>query len=414
MSLRRVVITGMGAISPFGIGMKTMMDGLYSGQSAVVSQKAEWEWQIKDLNCLVGAPVKESLPSKSISRQYRRTMGPTAVMALLAAQEAIVNAGISNSFISSGRTGVSFSASTGSAESLTQYFKEFFKSSSLKNISSGSFFQVMSHTSAANIAHVLNIKGRVISPDAACSSATQAIGLGYEAIKYGLQDIMLCGGSDELNAIVCGSFDLLNATSCRFNDKPTQTPRPFDRDRDGTVCGEGAGCIILEAEEFAIRRNIPILAEIKGFSTLSDGTHLAQSHSDSIVRCMENALDSANLTSDDIDYINAHATGTILGDIAEAEAIKKVFGSRMVPVSSLKGHMGHTLGASGALEVAASVRMFNDNILIPTLNLKHPGEGCEGINHLMDIRRGKIRTFLKNSFAFGGINSILVIGRYSN
>ncbi|MCC6544397.1 MAG: beta-ketoacyl-[acyl-carrier-protein] synthase family protein [Nitrospirae bacterium] len=415
MSLRKVVITGMGAISPFGIGVKPLMEGLYAGQSAVVSLKSEWEEQVKDLNCWVGAPIKESLPSKSISRQYRRTMGPTAIMSLLAANEATGEAGISETVLTSGRTGVSFSSSTGSAESLTQYFKEYFSSASLKNISSGSFFQVMSHTCAANIAHALNIKGRVISPDAACSSSTQAIGLGYEAIKYGLQDFMLCGGSDELDAIVCGSFDLLNATSCRFNDRPTETPRPFDRDRDGTVCGEGAGCIILESEESAIRRGAVILAEIIGFSTLSDGTHLAQSHSDSIVRCMENALDNSNLTPKDIDYINAHATGTIQGDISEAGAIRKVFGGRGVPVSSLKGHMGHTLGASGALELAASVRMLNDGVLIPTLNLKNPGEGCnDGVNHLMELKRVQITTFLKNSFAFGGINSILVIRRYIN
>lgn len=414
MSLRKVVVTGMGAISPFGIGIKPMMEGLYSGNSAVISQKAEWEGEIKDLNCWVGAPLKEPLPSKAISRQYRRSMGPTAIMSLLAANEAIEHAGISEPFFTSGRTGVSFSSSTGSAESLTIYFKEFFSSASLKNISSGTFFQVMSHTCAANIAHALNIKGRVISPDSACSSSTQAIGLGYEAIKYGLQDVMLCGGSDELEAIVCGSFDLLNATSCRFNDKPTETPRPFDRDRDGTVCGEGAGCIILEAEDSAIKRGAPILAEIIGFSTLSDGTHLAQSHSDSIVRCMEHALENAGLAPEDIDYINAHATGTILGDLSEAEAIQKVFGDRGVPVSSLKGHMGHTLGASGALELAASVTMMNDSILIPTLNLSHPGEGCEGIDHLMETRKSQVRKFLKNSFAFGGINSILVIGRYIN
>lgn len=412
MALRKVVITGMGAISPFGIGINPLMEGLYSGHSAVISQKEKWEAQINDLNCWVGAPVKEPLPSKSISRQYRRTMGPTAIMALLAAQEAIKEAQIPEACFVSGKTGVSFSSTTGSAESLTAYFKEFFSNSSLKNISSGAFFQVMSHTCAANIAHALNIKGRVISPDAACSSSAQAIGLGYEAIKYGQQEIMLCGGSDELNAIVCGSFDLLNATSCRFNDKPTETPRPFDRDRDGTVCGEGAGCIVLESEESAIKRGVPILAEVAGFSTSSDGTHLAQPHGRSIMKCMKDALDNANLTPDDIDYINAHATGTILGDIAEAEAVREVFGGKNVLVSSLKGHIGHTLGASGALELSASVRMLNDGTLVPTLNLKYPGEGCEGINHVTEIQRRRINIVVKNSFAFGGINSVLIMRRY--
>lgn len=402
----------MGAISPYGIGIKSLMEGLYSGHSAVISQKAKWEGQIHDLNCWVGAPLKEPLPSKTISRQYRRTMGPTAIMALLSTQEAIQAAQIPDFSFTSGRTGVSFSSSMGSVESLTAYFREFITTSSLKNISSGAFFQVMSHTCAANIAHALDITGRVISPDAACSSSAQAIGLGYEAIKYGHQEIMLCGGSDELGAVVCGSFDLLNATSCRFNDRPTETPRPFDRDRDGTVCGEGAGCLVLEAEESAIKRGAPILAEVVGFSTSSDGTHLAQPHSKSIAKCMNEALDNAGVTPDSIDYINAHATGTLLGDVAEAEAISEVFRDKKVFVSSLKGHMGHTLGASGALELAASIRMMEDGILIPTLNLTNPGEGCEGINHVNGIQRYQINAFVKNSFAFGGINSVLILRRY--
>lgn len=270
----------------------------------------------------------------------------------------------------------------------------------------------MSHTCAANIAHALNITGRVISPDAACSSSAQAIGLGYEAIKYGQQEIMLCGGSDELNAIVCGSFDLLNATSCRFNERPAETPRPFDRDRDGTVCGEGAGCIVLESLESALNRGADILAELTGFSTSSDGTHLAQPHGKSIEKCIKDALDNANLIPDDIDYINAHATGTILGDVAEAEAVRGVFGGGKALLSSFKGHMGHTLGASGVLELEASVRMMNEGFIIPTLNLKNPGEGCDGINHVTEIQKHPINVFIKNSFAFGGINSVLILRRY--
>lgn len=411
MALRRVVITGLGAISPYGIGIRPLMEGLTAGSSSVISQKKEWEEKIHDLNCWVGAPLKEPLPSKTIPRQYRRTMGPTAVMAFLAVQEAIHNAQMPESTFLSGRTGVSFSSSTGSAESMTTYFKEYFESSSLKNITSGAFFQIMSHTCAANIAHALNITGRVISPDAACSSSAQAIGLGYEAIKYGQQDTMLCGGSDELNAIVCGSFDLLNATSSRFNDRPGETPRPFDRDRDGTVCGEGAGCIVLEAEDVAVKRGAHILAEVIGFSTSSDGTHLAQPHSKSIAKCIKDALDNAEIAPDEIDYINAHATGTVLGDMAEAEAVREVFGGRPY-VSSLKGHIGHTLAASGAVELSASVMMMNSGLLIPTLNLDTPGEGCEGINHVTGIQKGSIITFVKNSFAFGGINSVLIIRRY--
>ncbi len=402
----------MGAVSPFGIGMNAMMDGLYAGRSAVVSQRDKWESRIHDLNCWVGAPLREPLPPKAIPRKFRRTMGPVAMMALHAAQEAIQEARLPESCFSSGRTGVGFSSSMGSAEILTAYFKEYLTTGSLKNILSGAFFQVMSHTCAANIAHALNITGRVISPDSACSSSAQSIGLGYEAIRYGLQDIMICGGADELDAIVCGSFDLLNATSCRYNDDPRETPRPFDADRDGTVCGEGAGCLVLESEESAAARGAAVLAEITGFSTSSDGTHLAQPHAASIARCMKDALANAGIDPDAVDYINAHATGTLLGDLAEAEAIREVFGERRVPVSSLKGHMGHTLGASGALELAASIRMIHKEKLIPTLNLKRPGEGCEAIAHVSGSAHQGINTVVKNSFAFGGINSVLILRRY--
>jgi 3-oxoacyl-[acyl-carrier-protein] synthase II len=220
---------------------------------------------------------------------------------------------------------------------------------------------------------------------------------------------MLCGGADELSAIVCGSFDMLNATSFRYNDEPSKTPRPFDVDRDGTVCGEGAGCIVLESEEMALKRGARILAEVIGFSTSSSGTHLSHSESDSIESCMKAAIESAGLSVDDIDYVNAHATGTVIGDIAEAGAIRSLFGERSLPVSSFKGHMGHTLGASGALELAASILMINKGKLIPNLNFTAPGEGCEGLDYIDGLRQIDTKIFMKNSFAFGGINSVLIL-----
>ncbi|MDH3974903.1 MAG: beta-ketoacyl-[acyl-carrier-protein] synthase family protein [Deltaproteobacteria bacterium] len=412
MSLRRVLITGSGTVSPFGLGREALINGLYSGSSAVTSLKEQWNDKISDLNCWVGAPLKEKLPLKSIGRKFRRTMGNTAIMGVLAAKEAIENSAVSDNIFQSGRCGVSFSSTTGSTHSLSSFFKEYYDKASLKNVSSGLFFQVMSHTTAANVAHAFNITGRVISPDAACSSSAQAIGLGFEAIKHGIQDVMLCGGSDELDAIVCGTFDLLNATSYRYNDHPEKTPRPFDANRDGTVCGEGAGCLVLEAEESALSREAPILAEVIGFSTLSDGSHLAQPHSESIVKCIEGALHNAGIAPGDVDYINAHATGTLLGDAAEAEAINKVFGDKAVPVSSLKGHMGHTLGASGVLELAASLAMMERGKLVPSLNFELAGEGCREIDCFKSVREGEINIIMKNSFAFGGINVVLILRRY--
>jgi len=411
--MRKVVVTGTGVVSPFGAGVNTLIDSLTKGKSSVISMAEDWQKKIPGINCLIGAPLKEELPAKDISRQYRKSMGQIAIMAFFAVREAIEQAGISASELESGNTGIAFSSSMGSVRSLETFFKEYLDGN-LKNIPSGSFFQVMSHTCAANIAHLWNVKGRVFSPDAACTSSTQSIGMAYETIKHGIQDIMICGGADELDAVVCGSFDLLNATSYQFNDTPTLSPRPFDHKRDGTVCGEGAGCLILESEESALKRKAPILAEVAGFSTISDGTHLAQPHTESIQRCIETALSISSINPDEIDYINAHATGTQLGDAAESHAIKNVFGSRVVPVSSLKGNLGHTLGASGALETAASIQMMQNGELFPNLNLEKPGDDCADIYYLKKIEKKKVRVFMKNSFAFGGINSVLLLKRYGN
>ena len=414
MPLKKVFITGMGVVSPFGQGIETLMKNLYSNSSAVISQKEIWKKDIQDLNCWIGAPLKEELPIKEIPRKLRRTMGRSSIMAYLAVKEALTAAELPGQALTSGKTGVSFSSTTGSASSISDFFNKYITDASLKNISSGAFFKIMSHSCAANIAHAFNIKGRVISPDSACSSSAQAMGLAFEAIKYGIQDKMICGGADELDAVVCGTFDLLNATSSRFNDAPGSSPRPFDRDRDGTVCGEGSGCIIMESEESAISRGAPILAEVVGFHTSSDGTHIAQPHSESIASCIKDALNSSGVSFSQIGYINAHATGTPLGDKAEAAAIYEVFGNKPL-VSSLKGHMGHTLGASGAIELAATIKMINDRKLVPTKNLSIPDDDCANIMHVKtDDKHLNVDYFIKNSFAFGGINAVLILRRHEN
>ena len=238
--------------------------------------------------------------------------------------------------------------------------------------------------------------------------------MAFETLQEGRQDIMLCGGADELAAMVTGCFDLVRASSHRFNDRPQETPRPFDRDRDGTVCGEGAGALTLETEKSALERGAPILAEIAGFATLADGSHLAQPHADSITRCLHNALDNASLLPDAIDYVNAHGTGTLMGDPAEARALAEAFAPHAPPVSSLKGHLGHTLGASGAIELIASIEMMRQGRALPTLNLDNVAEDCQGVDHLKAPRELDIRAFIKNSFAFGGVNSVLAVKRYEH
>lgn len=402
----------MGAISPFGVGVTQMMEGLYAGRSAVVNMKAQWEAAVSDLNSWVGAPVQGVIDEKSIPRKYRKTMGKSAILSVLAAREALAQANLPEGILQSGRAGVSFSSSTGSVESTEKFFSEPFLNHVQRNLPSGIFFQIMSHTNAANVAQAYNIIGRVISPNSACSSSAQAIGLGFEAIQAGYQDIMLCGGADELHVMTNVSFDIVQAASFKFNDMPHKTPRPFDKDRDGTVCAEGGGCLILESEDSARARGAKILGEILGFATFSSGENMAQSDAPSIEFCIKEALKSARIHPHEIEYINAHATGTIIGDMAEAQALRAVFGEQNAPVSSFKGHFGHTLGASGALEMIASFIMLENRRMIPTKNLDETDECCRGIRHLTRIEERAANTFIKNSFAFGGINSVLVAKRY--
>jgi 3-oxoacyl-[acyl-carrier-protein] synthase II len=391
------------------MGLKELLRGLDAGASAVVNMKAQWEPCLKDLQCWVGAPVPEgALDDKRIPRTFRRSMGLTAQMAYFAAGEALAQSGLSESERGNGRCGVAFGSTTGSVQSYADFFERYFKDVSLRDLHSGSFFQVMSHTSAANLAHAYGLRGRVFSTDSACSSASQAIGLSFEAIAEGRQDVMLAGGSDELHPLVSGSFDLVMASSMRFNDTPHLTPRPFDKRRDGTVCGAGAGCVMLEGEDSVRRRQARPLAEVLGFDTVADGANLAQPDRESISRCLRQALQVAHVEPGQVGYVNAHATGTRQGDAAEAAGIAEVLGPR-VPVSSFKGAIGHTTGASAALELAAALASMEHHSLYPTHNLEEAAPECACIRH---ARRGEAPLsdiLVKNSFAFGGINSVLVL-----
>ena len=207
-------------------------------------------------------------------------------------------------------------------------------------------FSCVSHTAALNLAQYFNVSGYVMATSAACASGLQAIGQGYDLIRLGEQDFVLCGGAEELHATVTGSFDILYATSSAYNEDPQATPRPFDKKRDGLVCGEGAGILLLEEYEHAKARKADIYAEVIGYHTCGNGMHVSQSNKEAIIGCMRQALHKSGLGPQDIDYINAHATATLHGDVEEAQAVKEIFGAK-VPLSSLKGYLGHTLGASG-------------------------------------------------------------------
>jgi 3-oxoacyl-[acyl-carrier-protein] synthase II len=404
MTLRRVVITGIGVVSPFGNGVAELMKGVEEGRSGVCFMEG-WDQYI-GLQSLIAAPV-EMRGEKNIPRQKRRSMGRLSIFAAQAADEALADAGITLANEDRWKIGCVVGSTMGSARSINESFELMLPDHDLTRLTSSMFFHCMSHTAAINVAQYLELNGAIMSTSAACASALHALGTGYDMIRLGRQDVMLCGGAEELHPTVTASFDILYATSTKYNDNPKKTPRPFDRDRDGIVCGEGSGILVLEDYERAVRRNAKIYAEVTGFCTTSSGLHVSQSNKESMVTCIRRALDEAGLTPDGIDYINAHATATLQGDQEEAEAIREIFGAS-VPVSCIKGNIGHTLGAAGAIELAAALKMMEQGVIYPTLNLENVSQDCEGIQHVMHPLKKQVNTVLKNGFAFGGINAALV------
>jgi len=410
MDKRRVVITGMGTVSPFGQGVKCLWGHLLRGHSAVRIMPDMQE--LRGLRSWVAAVVPD-VDASVIPRKKRRFMSPMSVYSTVASLEATAMAGLSEDRIADRGTGLCLASTMGSTSEIEAFFQEMNRTGSIENIKSTMFFKTMNHSCAANTAQALGITGRIISPSAACASSNLAIGLAFEMIAAENQDIMICGGSDEHHCLAPAIFDIMNAASCKYNSEPQQTPRPFDIDRDGVVCAEGAGVLILEEMDHARRRNADILAEIIGFATFSAPENIANPDSQTIADCMECSMNQARVHAEEVDYVNAHATATIQGDIAEAQAIGAVMGNK-VPVSSLKGHLGHTMAASGAMELIASIQMMRHNILIPTRNLVTPDPECNVIDFVIMPREIEINIILKNSFALGGINSAILIRRYRN
>ena len=402
--MKRVVISGTGAVSPLGSDVPSLLKGIIQKKSAVRYMEG-WD-KYTGLRSLVGATAKLE-NEKAIPRKNRRSMGRMSIFAAQAAQQAVKDAGLSVEMLSSGQVGCIIGSTMGSANSLNEVFEIMIPEKDFSQLSSMKFFQCVSHTAAMNVAQYLGITGQVMAPSAACASSLQAIGAGYDLIRFGRQKAALCGGTEELHPTVTGIFDILFATSVKHNNNPNNTPRPFDMQRDGLVCGEGSGILVLEEYEHAMQRNAKIYGEITGYNTCSSGAHVSQSNKESMVLCLLQALNDAKISPYNVDYINAHATATIQGDREESEAIKKVFGES-VPVSSLKGYIGHTLGASGAIELIVSLAMMDKGIIYPTLNLDTASPDCEGIFHVLKPLNREIKIIVKNCFALGGINAVLV------
>ena len=407
MKNRRVVITGTGAVSPFGVGVECLWENLFAGRSAVKMIPSLKE--LGGLRSSVAAIVPE-IDVRVIDRKKRRFMSPMSIYSCIASLEAIEMSGLADEQITSRGTGLCLASTMGSSAESESFFSELARSGSIENIKSTMFFKTMNHSCASNTAQALGIRGRVVSPSVACATGTLAIGLAYETILSGIANIMICGGTDEHHVLATAVFDILSAASCNYNDAPHQTPRPFDVDRDGVVCAEGAGIVILEELEHARERGANILGEIIGFATFSSPGDIANSDSETMADCMDCALSQAGIGAEEVGYVSAHATATIQGDIAEARAISKALGDK-VPVSSLKGHLGHTMAASGALELIASLEMMHNGVLIPTRNLVTVDPQCDVVNLILTKQDITENVVLKNSFALGGINATILIRR---
>lgn len=407
--MRRVVITGYGVNSCFGFGAESLQAGLAANRSGIgpVEELAASDGLLCKIAACVGKYNIDVIP-----RVHRRSMGRVAHLGALAALEAVKHCGASPEQITAPRTGCIMSSTMGSASELYSTFDTIFTEKSMRSISGMQFFKCASHTVAMNVAQMLGIRGSVLSPSAACASSLQSIGLGFQLIRSGILDMAFCGGAEEVNSMVVGSFEAIFATApASRNDHPETASRPFDAQRDGLVCGEGAGVIVLESLESALARHAVILGEVIGYHTSSSGSHISQSDSSSIRDCMNDALLDAGIEAREIDYVSAHATGTVQGDAAEADAIRQVLGGD-VPVSSLKGGLGHTMGASGAIELAAGLMMMRDGIIYPTRNLDRPGDDCASLNLIREPTPAKVDCLIKNCFAFGGINAVLVCRKY--
>lgn len=408
MSLRRVAITGIGMVSPLGPNFGRSLEALEAGEHGIVCMP-EWD-SIGHLFTRLAAPAKD-VSFEHLPRSSTRTMGRVALLATVATEQAIADAGLSEADLHSPDLTLAYGSTHGSSSASEQWIRKLFTRNAFLGLASTAYLKFMSNTTAVNLAIHFGLRGRVVSTCSACVSSSQAIGYAYEHIAHGLAERAIAGGAEELHFTHVGVFDTMHATSRNFNEHPDRSPRPFDQQRDGLVVGEGAGTLVLESWERAQAEGKRIYGEIVGFGTNCDGEHATSPSAEGMHDAMQRALTSAKLDAGVVGYVNAHATATPVGDIAESRATAQMFGER-VPVSSMKGHMGHTLGGCGAIELALSLGGIRAGWVAPTKNLESVDPQCAPLDYVQGApRRVDTEYFMSNKFAFGGINASLLIRR---
>lgn len=402
--MNRVVITGLGIYSCIGKNLDDVRDSLYMGKSGIILDPARKEFGYRSgLTGYVERPQLKGI----LDRRARVMLPEQGEFAYMSTLEALRNAGIDDDYLDSNEIGVIY-GNDSSAKPVMDAIDIIRDKKDTLLVGSGSVFQTMNSTVTMNLATIFRLKGINYTISAACASGSHAIGTAYHFIKTGLQDMIVCGGAQEINLYSMGNFDALSAFSIRENE-PAKASRPFDRDRDGLVPSGGAATVIIESLESAKKRGAKILGEIIGYGFSSNGGHISNPTVDGPAKSISRCLKESGLMASEIDYINAHATSTPIGDAKEAKAIDSVFGDARTPVSSTKSMTGHECWMSGASEIVYSMLMMRDGFIAPNINFENPDEDSAKLNIVSKTLEKNIDVFLSNSFGFGGTNSSLII-----
>ena len=402
----RVVITGMGIYSCIGTSLEEVKESLYQGKSGIVLVDERKEFGFR--SGLTGVVPKPDLKNL-LSRRQRVSMGEESEYAYIATLDALKQANINQNFLDQNEVGILYgndSVSKAVVESIDIAREK--KDTTL--MGSGAIFKSMNSTVTMNLSTIFKLRGINLTISAACASGSHSLGLAYMMIKNGFQEMIVCGGAQETNKYSMASFDGLGVFSVRENE-PTKASRPFDSERDGLIPSGGAATLIVESLESAQKRGATILGEIVGYGFSSNGGHISTPNIDGPALAMNRALKQSGLEVKDIDYINAHATSTPIGDANEAKAIHEIFGSE-VPVSSTKSMTGHECWMAGASEVIYSILMMQNDFVAPNINLENPDDDAQKINLISETKNQKIDVFLSNSFGFGGTNSALIVKKF--
>ena len=398
---KRVVITGMGIYSCLGKTLDEVRDSLYTGKSGIILDQSR-----KEMGFRSGLTAYLEVPDlkKELSRNQRVYMPEEAKYAYCATVDALRNANISQDYLDSHEVGLLY-GNDSSADAVVKSVDTMREKKDTTLVGSGAIFQSMNSTVTMNLACIFKLKGINLTVSGACASGSHAIGLGALLIRNGLQDMVVCGGAQEVNPFSIGSFDGISAFSIRENE-PTKASRPFDRDRDGLVPSGGAATVIIES---AVKRGAPILAEVLSYGFSSNGDHISVPNVDGPSRSLKMAINLAGIDIREIGYVNAHATSTPVGDKNEAKALFNVFGDYRPEITSTKSQTGHEMWMAGASEVIYSMLMMKNDFIAPNINFENPDEDSAKLNIPAKRVDKKFDVFLSNSFGFGGTNSTLII-----